>query len=143
MASPLFLFPDQGQRHPHHTLQVLPLTSQHSCILRRGEDTRALGSCDTVSPRSPTPALGGWLSKNPGSSLPLHPPSALRGSSTLPRMTRLPQTWQVSLPLSSCHHLAFPCRTGCRTGSRFVTSPSPDGTETKTHSPFPFKGLYN
>lgn len=63
--------------------------------------------------------------------------------SVLPWTASLPKTVPVSQPLAGGHHLASSRRPGCRAGSRSVTSPFPGGTETRTYSPFTFRGLYD
>lgn len=144
MASLLFLLPVKGQLYLPHILQMLPMTSQHQPHHKKEEGTQLHWAFATSSlPRVSSLGPGG-LSKNLGSLSSSPFPTCSWGLLRPSRgLTSLPETLPVSLPLSSGHHLAFPRRAGCGTGSRSVTSPFPDGTETSIHPPFIFKGLYD
>lgn len=130
MASLLFVLLGKRQWHPHHTLQDLPAptTSEE----RRGHTVlrplwNPLSGATVQAPIGGQRALGLLLA--------LHSQYALGAPLASPWVTSFPETLQ--LLLSTCHHLAFPQRTGCRAGSRSVTSPFANGSETSTCSLFP------
>lgn len=139
MVSLLSCLLGKGQLHPHYIFLKLPWLPSTNHIIRKKRTHNFPGHLrHSLSTRSLIYALAHcqrtWLSI---------PSLLLAAPSALPQMTSLPKTLLVSQSLASCHHLASSRRNGCRAGSRFVTSPFPDGTETRTHPPFTFRGLYD
>lgn len=58
LAALLYLLLDLGQLQPHHTLQMLPMMSQHSHILRQ-EGTQSISVFLSLPGLQPRPGGGG------------------------------------------------------------------------------------
>lgn len=90
LAALLYLLLDLGQLHPHHTLQMLPMMSQHSHILRQ-EGTQSISVFLSLQVSNLGPGVGVGRVNELGVSFCLSPP-ALGGPGTLPQVTSFSET---------------------------------------------------